>query len=614
MRSHRRMWRPMALALSVSLMALPFVTSNDEAAATGGGGPVLLDGGDPGYHGWVTDGALALGWDYLARWYRILLDAVPGTYTHNGRVAVIGATADAAGTSSDCGSAVGEVGRVVGVPIDSYRGNQIADLMTKIASGEMRYQMLHIVEQTDLPNSGQQCSNGLTQAEAAIVNSYAGSISAHVNRGGALFANNHDYSWLSRVEPAMEVDICGGFSDHVTAHGLAEFPEVANPLVHQVPYHGCLDASAVGSMAEIFGYRSVLLIPEVIHPVAIGGLRVTLPVVPLPAVPSPPPSPSPEAGPSPALGGGLAPPEGVGCLPQCGIRLWGEDRFGTAAVLARDNWGTQGAQAAVIALGTNFPDAIVGGPLAAQLGVPTLLVKGQSAPTDTLDALRDLDVEKVYLVGGPAAVGEAVANQLRGAGLVVERLFGSNRYATSAQVASNWNSLPSRRLYVADGRSFTDQIVAASLASADRSPLLLWEAGGHSSSLIAAEAHRLRASEIVAVGAGASSAPLEEELPATTRFTRITADSPAALSVAALEVLRQQPTGLMLVTERDFADALAATPIAAGRSMHLVLTPVTCAMPEVSHLFNQAWVEHVIVVGGPNAVASTVLEKTGVCS
>jgi putative cell wall-binding protein len=224
-----------------------------------------------------------------------------------------------------------------------------------------------------------------------------------------------------------------------------------------------------------------------------------------------------------------------------------------------------------------------------------------------------LNVTKVYLVGGPAAVGEVVATQLRGAGLTVERLFGADRFATSAQVASTWGALPSRRIYVADGSSFTDQIVAAGLASADKSPLLLWGTGDRGSSLIAAEVQRLRATEIVAVGAGASGARLQAVVPAGTRVTTLTADSPAALSVASLQIRRTQPAGLMLVTEKDFADALAATPIAAGRSMHLLLTPVTCVMPGVAQVLNETWVSNIVVVGGPHAVSPAALETTGVC-
>lgn len=612
---HHRRGRAILGALLVAAMVLPVSVLNDRVAATAGGGPVLLDGGDPGFHGSVNAGVLAMGWDYLARWYQLLRDAVPASYSHNGRIAVIGTTANTAGTTADCGSAVTEVARVVGAPIDTFRGSRIVDLLVGVASGDIRYQMLHIVEQSDLPNSGIQCSNGLTQAEAAILNDYAGALAIHVNRGGALLSNFHDYRWLKRLEPALTVTDCGGFTNHVAPDAPLEFPGIESPLVHQVPYHGCLGAGAVGSMAELFGFRTAFVIPAIEHSVGIGGRRITLPVVDLPALSPPAPGPSAPSPGAPGVGGGVSvPPTGHGCLPACGTRLWGEDRFGTAAALASDNWGAHGSATAVMALGTNFPDAIVGGPLAARLGVPTLLVRGQTVPHDTLETVRRLNVSTVYLVGGPAAVGEAVADQLRSHGLVVERLYGVDRYATSAQVSSTWVSLPSRRLYVADGHSFTDQLVAASLAAADRSPMLLWGAGGRGASLIAAETRRLGATEVVVVGAGASGARLQPLLPTSARVTAITGDTPAALSVAGMDALRTPPSGVMLVTERDFADALAATPVAASRSMHLLLTPAHCVMPAVAQVLNSPRASHVIVVGGPHAVAPAALGTTGVCS
>lgn len=604
---HRRRGRAILGALLVVAMVLPVPVLNDRVAATGSGGPVLLDGGDPGFHGFANEfGDIYQGWDYMARWYEILRGAVSATYNHNGRVAVIGTTANSSRMWGDCGSAVHEISRVAGAPVDTFRGSQIASLLEGVASGVLRYQLIHIVEQTDLPGAAAQCSNGLTQVEASTLHSYAGAIALHVNRGGALFANNHDYRWLTRLEPAIRVISCSNHSNFATPEGIAAFPQAADPMVHQVPYHACIDAGAVGSLSEMIGYRN----EDINDSVGIGGRRITLPVVGLPA-PSAPAAPDPAA---PAVGGGgSAPSSGVGCLPACGTRLWGEDRFGTAAALARDNWGAQGSATAVVALGTNFPDAIVGGPLAARLGVPTLLVRGQTVPHDTLDTLRDLNVGTVYLVGGPAVVGEAVATQLRNRGLVVERLYGADRYATSAQVSSTWASLPSRRLYVADGNSFIDQLVAASLAASDTSPMLLWGAGDRGASFISAEARRLSVTEVVAVGAAASAAQLQSVLPNSARVTTITADNPAALSVAGMGALRTQPSGVMLVTERDFADALAATPVAAGRSMHLLLTPANCVMPAVAQVLNSSWASKIVVVGGSHAVAPAALEAAGVC-
>jgi hypothetical protein len=71
-------------------------------------------------------------------------------------------------------------------------------------------------------------------------------------------------------------------------------------------------------------------------------------------------------------------------------RLAGPNRYATAAAIS---WATfdPGVDAAYVATGANFPDALAGGPAAAVRGAPILLVTKTSIPDETVDELDRLN-------------------------------------------------------------------------------------------------------------------------------------------------------------------------------------------------------------------------------
>ena len=99
-------------------------------------------------------------------------------------------------------------------------------------------------------------------------------------------------------------------------------------------------------------------------------------------------------------------------------RIGGNNRYETAAKIAErwangDKSNVHGkVRNAIIASGENFPDALSASYLSQRMGAPILLTQRGSIPADTLEALRDRQVDKVFIVGGPAAVSNQVQSQL----------------------------------------------------------------------------------------------------------------------------------------------------------------------------------------------------------
>ncbi len=93
-------------------------------------------------------------------------------------------------------------------------------------------------------------------------------------------------------------------------------------------------------------------------------------------------------------------------------RLWGSDRFATSVQISRSVFGTAGSNAAFIATGTSFPDGLAGGPVAALVPGPLLLVTSTQLPGVTKTELQRLGPDTVFVLGGAGAVSDGVVRAI----------------------------------------------------------------------------------------------------------------------------------------------------------------------------------------------------------
>jgi putative cell wall-binding protein len=91
-------------------------------------------------------------------------------------------------------------------------------------------------------------------------------------------------------------------------------------------------------------------------------------------------------------------------------RISGADRYAAAAAISRASFAT--ADAVYIATGTNFPDALAGGPVAAAEGAPLLLVPTGPVPSSVLNEIRRLDPSRIVVLGGTRSVPQATVNAI----------------------------------------------------------------------------------------------------------------------------------------------------------------------------------------------------------
>ena len=153
-------------------------------------------------------------------------------------------------------------------------------------------------------------------------------------------------------------------------------------------------------------------------------------------------------------------------------RIYGNDRYETAVKIA-EKIGINGK--AVLATGSDFPDALSISVIAAKTGMPILLTGKDTIPDVVKNYLVTNTISQTYLIGGSGVISSGVENQVPNP----YRLAGNNRYETNVVIMQHFaDSLNFENIYVAIGggqigNEFADALTGAVLAAKTSSPLIL---------------------------------------------------------------------------------------------------------------------------------------------
>jgi putative cell wall-binding protein len=290
---------------------------------------------------------------------------------------------------------------------------------------------------------------------------------------------------------------------------------------------------------------------------------------------------------------------------QVVCRVAGSDRYSTATESSRANF-PNGADIVFIATGLAFPDALAGGPVAAQLGAPLLLVAPDSIPGPTATELARLDPSQLIVLGGESAVSAAVATGLEAYGSVI-RLAGANRYATAAAISQFSFPDGADTVVVATGIGFADALAGGPAAAKLNGVVLLTQPGTLPPETLA-EITRLDPDNIIVIGGTAAvSAAVESTLAGIAPTTRISgADRYATAAAISAAVFPSGVANLHIAVGTGFPDALTGG-AAAGLSDSPLLIANSSSLPTViQNEILRLDPRHVTVLGGFGVVGQAV--------
>jgi putative cell wall-binding protein len=301
--------------------------------------------------------------------------------------------------------------------------------------------------------------------------------------------------------------------------------------------------------------------------------------------------------------------------PPSPIRLFGADRYATAAAISAATFDP-GVPAAVVATGATFADALAGAAAAAELGGPLLLVTPTAIPAATAAELARLDPAHIYVLGGPAAVGNAVLTGLGAyttpTGGAVTRLAGADRYATAAAVSAAVFSPGVSHVFLATGQNYPDGLAAGPAAALVGGPVLLVTPTAIPAAT-ATELARLAPQRIIVVG---STGVISDAVAAALApFASLGVERVAGLdryaTAAALSARFFSPAvaAAFAATGANFPDALAAGPAAAAWGGPLLLVKGSSLPASAAAEFARLDPGAIFIAGGPGVVGWAVQDS-----
>ena len=304
-------------------------------------------------------------------------------------------------------------------------------------------------------------------------------------------------------------------------------------------------------------------------------------------------------------------------------------RYATAAEIALAAH-PDGATEVVIASGERYPDALAGAPMAGELDAPVLLVTEDAVPDVTIAALDELGADHATILGGDAAISDEVQETLQdSAAVTTERIAGTNRYQTAAEIArevqrrndnaGNWPG-GQRAAFLTTGEAFPDALSAGALAaSRDGAPIPILLTP--SDQLAASTADAIEDLDLDLVVIIGGSRAVSEQVQATVEDDDTTTDrvggttrTETATEVAdyAIQYLGFDEDELTLTRGDAFPDALTIAPVSGANRNPILLT----ATPETLSEPTRTWlnrtcgaIDRIRAVGGTNAVSAEVLEN-----
>ena len=250
-------------------------------------------------------------------------------------------------------------------------------------------------------------------------------------------------------------------------------------------------------------------------------------------------------------------------------RIAGADRIATSAAASRHAF-PDGAETVVLAAAGTFADAVAGTPLAAANDAPLLLTdSGQLSPATEREIAR-LGATTAIVLGGTAAITEAVVSRLEVIGVSASRVAGDSRYETALAIAEELEVTD--RFVLANAGSFADALAAGPLAAADDRAILLTD----TDALPEDVADALDGADVVIAGGSAAVSATVAQQVTDSGATVARADgatryaTAAALTARAVEAGASAATAYV-VTGEALPDALSAGAVAARTGGVLVL-------------------------------------------
>lgn len=285
-------------------------------------------------------------------------------------------------------------------------------------------------------------------------------------------------------------------------------------------------------------------------------------------------------------------------------RLSGGNRYATSAEVALNGW-TQ-SNYAILASEENFPDAISAAPLAKKYDSPILLTETDFIPAETLNAIQQLKVKNIIIIGGTGSISESVEKQLASSGMSVTRIFGQDRYETCIKIAEQLGNVT--EIAVVTGESFPDALSISPVAVKRNMPIIL-VSHNEIPSVVKdyINSHKLTATYVIGSGTSLNNAVFK----GLSNVELVTGADKYQINLNIIDKFKSDLNlGTVYVASGEgFADALSGSILAGKNSNPLLLIANDPSTQKNYFANNSNTISNINVLGGIGVVPDEVINK-----
>ena len=287
-------------------------------------------------------------------------------------------------------------------------------------------------------------------------------------------------------------------------------------------------------------------------------------------------------------------------------RIAGETRYETMSAMV-DKFIPNEGGAAILASADNFPDALAASSLSGTQNAPIILTSASSLSDEARKQLQAIKPNKLYIVGGEAAISREVEQSAVSAASCqnATRFAGDTRYETALKIADGIDQ-NNGTVIIATGENFADALSVSPYAQHFKAPIVLSSPNsGLSDEAINMIKSKGFSNAIILGGTSAVPDAVNQQLSAagTSNVQRLQGDTRYETSAIIAEFEKSQgmtANGVVFATGSNFPDALVAGPFA-GKNNSMVLLADDATIQWAAKYRED--VNKAFIAGGPSAVS-----------
>lgn len=298
------------------------------------------------------------------------------------------------------------------------------------------------------------------------------------------------------------------------------------------------------------------------------------------------------------------------------IRLYGDTRYDTMSEIVSEAFPSH-VDTVVVTSGDNYPDALAASALAGGLNAALVTTQMGSLSSQAETRIRALSPRKIVVVGGPNMMPDSTLRALRSLlpsdGQLVSDVYGQTRYETAeaiyqqgkTELGVTWG----KTAIVATGDGYADALSVASYAYAEKAPIFLVSVGQQLPDSVLRKLYEGGFNRILLVGGATvvSGDVAQQVWKLGMTATRLGGSTRYETSVDVADWVTS--TGgfgtdtVTFATGSNYADALAAAPLAGALNAPIVLTGSSALSPEAAQQIKRIKASEAVIIGGINAVS-----------